>query len=56
MDPLLLLGPAGLAAGVNLYLTLFLTGLAVRLGWAADYLPESLTSSLPGRCWSSPVC
>ncbi len=42
MDPLVFLGPLGLAAGVNLYLTLLLTGLLVRLGWVAEYLPDSL--------------
>ena len=42
MDPLLFLGPAGLAAGVNLYLTVFVIGVLTRLGWVAEYLPENL--------------
>ncbi len=42
MDPLVFLGPLGLAAGVNLYLTVFVTGLLVRLGWVASYVPDSL--------------
>ncbi|MDH4278950.1 MAG: DUF4126 domain-containing protein [Acidimicrobiia bacterium] len=42
MDPLLFLGPLGLAAGVNLYLTVFVTGLLVRLGWVAEFVPDSL--------------
>ncbi len=42
MDPLLFLGPAGLAAGVNLYLTVFAIGVAVKVGWVAEYLPDTL--------------
>lgn len=42
MDPLLFLGPAGLAAGVNLYLTVFVIGILSRLGWVAQYLPDTL--------------
>ncbi|MEM8924581.1 MAG: DUF4126 domain-containing protein [Actinomycetota bacterium] len=42
MDPLLLVAPLSVAAGVNLYLTVFLTGLVVRFDWAAEQLPESL--------------
>ena len=42
MDPTLLLAPVAVAAGVNLYLTVLITGLVVRVGWAAEQLPESL--------------
>lgn len=42
MDPLLLLAPLAVAAGINLYLTVLVTGLAVRFGWAVEQLPASL--------------
>lgn len=42
MDPLLLLAPIAVATGVNLYLTVLITGLAVRFDWAAQALPDSL--------------
>jgi len=42
VDPLVFLGPAGLAAGFNLYLTILVIGIATRLGWVARYLPDTL--------------
>jgi hypothetical protein len=42
MDPLLMLAPTAVAAGVNLYLTVLVTGLAVRFDWATEALPDSL--------------
>jgi hypothetical protein len=42
MEPLLLLAPLAVSAGINLYLTVLITGLVVRFDWAAEALPASL--------------